>query len=133
MAAQALCKPAPKDATKLIGDFKSGFYGLSQDMKYGESVLLIIWPQFTFSPWNIWDPDINYPLIPIVEHAYLLLTLSSMHALSSPPGISHLTHRTQLSRYNPIGAYSQGTDAQLTPAMTAQRRAPSLVYNPHLL
>jgi hypothetical protein len=67
-----------------------------------------------FQPWNIWDPDINFPA-PIIVHAYLLLTLSSIHALSSPPGINHLTHRTQQSRYNYIGAYTQGTDAQLTP------------------
>jgi hypothetical protein len=38
-----------------------------------------------------------------------------MHALSSPPGINHFTHRTQPSRYDLIGAYTQGTDAQLTP------------------
>jgi hypothetical protein len=54
-------------------------------------------------------------LIPIIVHAYLLLTISSMHALSSPPGINYLTHCTQPSRYNYIGAYSQETDAQLTP------------------
>jgi hypothetical protein len=66
-------------------------------------------------PWNIWDPDINYPaVVPIIAHAYVLLTLRSMHALSSPPGISYFTHRTQPSRYNYIGAYTQGTDAQLT-------------------
>jgi hypothetical protein len=45
-----------------------------------------------------------------------------MHALSSPPGINHFTHRTQPSRYNRIGAYTQGTDAQLTPR--DQRVAP---------
>jgi hypothetical protein len=85
-------------------------------MKYREYVLLIIWPQLTFSPWNIWDPDINYPaLIPIIVHAYLLLTLSSMYALSSPPGINYLTHRPEPTRYNCTGAYTQGTDAQLTP------------------
>jgi hypothetical protein len=81
-------------------------------------------------PWNIWDPDINYPAhIPIIVQAYLLL--SPMHALFPPPGINHFTHRTQQSRYRLIGAYTQGTDAQLTPATTARRRAPSLVYNPH--
>jgi hypothetical protein len=86
------------------------------NIKYQEYALLIIWPNRHFQPWNIWDPDINYPApIPIIVHAYLLLTLSSMHALSSAPGISHFTHRTQPSRYNLIGAYAQGTDAQLTP------------------
>jgi hypothetical protein len=85
-------------------------------LKYREYVLLLIWPQLTFQPWNIWDPDINYPAhILIIGHAYLLLTLSSMHALSSTPGINHFTHRTQPSRYNLIGAYSQGTDVQMTP------------------
>jgi hypothetical protein len=108
MAAQALCELAPKGATKLIGNFKSGFYRLSQDMKYQEYVLLNIWPQLTFSPWNIWDPDINYPaLIPIIAPAYLLLASNSMHALYSPPGINYLADRTQPSRYNPIGANTQ--------------------------
>jgi hypothetical protein len=75
MAAQALYEIAPKDATKLCCNFKSGFYRLLQDIKYQEYVLLIIWPQLSVSPWNIWDPDINYPaLIPIIVHAYLLLT-----------------------------------------------------------
>jgi hypothetical protein len=60
--------------------------------------------------------DINYPAhIPIIVHAYLLLTLSPMHALFSPPGINHFTHRTQQSRYRLIGAYTRGADAQLTP------------------
>jgi hypothetical protein len=85
-------------------------------MKYREYVLLFIWPQLTISQWNIWDPDINYPAsIPIIAHAYLLLALSSMHALSSLPGINHFTHRTQPSRNNLNSAYTQGTDAQLTP------------------
>jgi hypothetical protein len=49
-------------------------------------------------PWNIWDPDINYPApIPIIVRADLILPLSSMHALFSPPGIYYLTHRTQPS------------------------------------
>jgi hypothetical protein len=30
MAAQALCEPAPKDATKSIANFKAGFYRLFQ-------------------------------------------------------------------------------------------------------
>jgi hypothetical protein len=30
-----------------------------------------------------------------------------MHALSSPPGINHFTHRAQPSRYDLIGAYTQ--------------------------
>jgi hypothetical protein len=95
MAAQALCEPAPKDATKSIDNFKSGFYRLSQDVKYRKYVLLIIWPQLTFSPWNIWDPDINYPaLIPIIVQEYLLLTLRPIHALSSLLRINHVTHRT---------------------------------------
>jgi hypothetical protein len=38
-----------------------------------------------------------------------------MHALSSLPGINHFTHRTQPSRNNLNSAYTQGTDAQLTP------------------
>jgi hypothetical protein len=87
------------------------------NIKCQEYVLLIIWPQLTFSAMEyFWDPDINYPApIPIIAHAYLLLTLSSMHALTSPPGINHFTHRTQPSRYNLDSTYTQGTDAQLTP------------------
>jgi hypothetical protein len=81
-----------------------------------EHVRLICGPNGHLLPWNIWDPDVNYPaLIPIIAHAYLQLTLCSMHDLSSPPGINHFTHRTQSSRYNYVGAYTQGTDAQLTP------------------
>jgi hypothetical protein len=81
-----------------------------------EHVQLIAGPNWHLLPWNIWDPDINYPaLIPLIAHAYLQLALCSMHALSSPPGIDYFTHRTQPSRYNCIGAYTQGTDAQLTP------------------
>jgi hypothetical protein len=49
MAAQALCEPAPKDATKSIANFKPAFYRLSQKIKYREYVLLTIWPQLTSS------------------------------------------------------------------------------------
>jgi hypothetical protein len=85
-------------------------------------------------PWNIWDPGINYPaLIPIIAHAYLLLMLSPMHALSSPPGINHFTHRTVHNRQGKTA--SVRTCKELTrnwrPATCARRRAPSLVYNPH--
>jgi hypothetical protein len=130
MAAQALCEPAPSDATTLIANFMTGFsYRLSQRSrpvlagylrtavpKYQEPVRLISDPNWPLLPWNICNPGINYPaLIPIIARAYLLLTLSPMHALSSPPGINRFTHRTQSSRYNRIGAYTQGTDAQPTP------------------
>jgi hypothetical protein len=88
--------------------------------KYREHVRLISVPNWHLLPWNIWDPDFNYPaLIPIIAHAYLLLTLCSMHALSSPPGINHFTHRTQPSRCNCAGAYTQGNDAQLSPRITS--------------
>jgi hypothetical protein len=116
MAAQALCEPAPKDATKSITNFKTGLLSAFSNIKYREYVLSIFWPQLTFSASEYLDPDISYlALIPIIAHAYLLLTLSSMHALFSPPGINDLTHRTQPPRYNYIGAYTQGTDTQLTP------------------
>jgi hypothetical protein len=35
MAAQALCEPAPSDATTLIANFMTGFYRLSQKIKAG--------------------------------------------------------------------------------------------------
>jgi hypothetical protein len=41
-----------------------------------------------------------------------------MHALSFPPEINHLTHRTHPTRNNFVSAYTQGTDAQLTPRNT---------------
>jgi hypothetical protein len=41
-----------------------------------------------------------------------------MHALSSPPGINHFTHRTHPTRNNCVSAYTQGTDVQLTPRNT---------------
>jgi hypothetical protein len=48
------------------------------NIKYQEYVQLIVWPNCHLQPWNIWDPDINYPApIPIIVHAYILLTLSS--------------------------------------------------------
>jgi hypothetical protein len=85
----------------IIGRFQAQVLSAISNIKYWEYVLLIIWPQLTFRPWNFWDPDINNPAhIPIIAHAYLLLTLSSMHALSSPPGINYLTHRNQPARYN---------------------------------
>jgi hypothetical protein len=40
MAAQALCEPAPSDATKLIANFMTGFYRLSQKIKTGFGRLL---------------------------------------------------------------------------------------------
>jgi hypothetical protein len=35
IGAQALCEPAPNDATKLIARFMTGFYRLSQKIKTG--------------------------------------------------------------------------------------------------
>jgi hypothetical protein len=49
MAAQALCEPAPSDATTLIANFMTGFLSAISNIKYREYVLLIIWPQLTFS------------------------------------------------------------------------------------
>jgi hypothetical protein len=41
-----------------------------------------------------------------------------MHALSSPQGINHLTHRIHPTRNNCVSAHTQRTDAQLTPRNT---------------
>jgi hypothetical protein len=49
MAAQALCEPAPSDATTLIANFMTGCLSAISNIKYREYVLLIIWPQLTFS------------------------------------------------------------------------------------
>jgi hypothetical protein len=51
MAAQALCEPVPKDATKVF-DFKSGLLSAVTGqgvLKHQESVPVIIWPDLTFS------------------------------------------------------------------------------------
>jgi hypothetical protein len=114
MAAQA-CASLPKRCYQINCQFQDRVLSAISNIKYREYVLLIICPNWHFQPRNIWDPDTNYPAtIPIIEHAYLLLTVCSMHALSSPPGINYFTHRTQQTRYRLIGAYTQGTDAQLT-------------------
>jgi hypothetical protein len=50
MAAQALCEPAEEDATDSVAKYQNLFFiGVSQRIKYREYVLLIIWPQLTFS------------------------------------------------------------------------------------
>jgi hypothetical protein len=45
MAAQALCELAPKDATKSIANYKTGHLSAISNIKYGEYVRLLIWPQ----------------------------------------------------------------------------------------
>jgi hypothetical protein len=117
MAAKALGKPAKGDATNLIAGFIGCIkrsrpvlagYLRTPVLKYQGTCAANLWPPWPLLPWNIWDPDINYPaLIPIIAHAYLQLTLGSMHALSSPPGINHLTHRTHPTRNNCVSAHTQ--------------------------
>jgi hypothetical protein len=65
----------------------------------------------------MWDPDINYPApIPIIAHAYLLLTLSSMHALTSRRGST--TSRTVHNR--------QGTTSTVRIRKELTRNSPQL-------
>jgi hypothetical protein len=81
------------------------FSAISKDQLPGICAINYLAPSDFFCHGIFWT-DINYPaLSPIIAHSYLLLTFCSMNALSSPPGINHLTHRTQQSRYNYIGAY----------------------------
>jgi hypothetical protein len=49
MAAQALCEPAPKDATKSIANFKTSFYRLFQILNIGKICANNYLPQLTFS------------------------------------------------------------------------------------
>jgi hypothetical protein len=49
MAAQALSEPAYENATKSIANFKTGFLSAISNIKYRDYVILIIWPQLTFS------------------------------------------------------------------------------------
>jgi hypothetical protein len=44
MAAQALCEPAPKDATKLVANFKAGFYRLFQISNSGNMCYYLFGP-----------------------------------------------------------------------------------------
>ena len=118
--ARAKTKSRPQDATKLIANFETGFLSVVSRRQVspnnGNMCPQLFDSNCLSMPWNIWESDINYLAhIPIIVHAYLQVTLRSMHALSSPPGINLVTHHTQESRYNCNGAYTQGTDAQLTP------------------
>jgi hypothetical protein len=49
MVAQALCEPVPNDATRSIANFNPSLLSAISNIKYREYVLLIIWPQLTFS------------------------------------------------------------------------------------
>jgi hypothetical protein len=125
----------PQRMLPIIGRFQAQVLLAISIIKHREYVLLILWPQLTFRPWNTWDPDINNPAsIQIIVHAYLLLTLSSMHALSFPPGINHFTDRIQQSRYN-LTVRTRKTRRAKTDEQLPRRaaRLTLLVYNPHLL
>jgi hypothetical protein len=75
------------------------------------------------------DPDINYPaLIPIITHAYLLLTLRPMHALSSLQGINLVTYRTYQARYS-LTVPTHKTRSATTDAQLPRRAPPLVVYN----
>jgi hypothetical protein len=59
----------------IIGRFQAQVSSAISNINYRDYALLIFWSQLTFRLWNIWDPDINNPAhIPIITHAYLLLT-----------------------------------------------------------
>jgi hypothetical protein len=81
MAAQALREPAKEDATNLVADLLEttskdqdrflACYLRTPVLKYQRTCAANLWPPMASLPWNIWDPDINYPaLIPIIAHAY---------------------------------------------------------------